>query len=68
MFTNIFAPELTRQRYSFALRRMQMVLIDIKMHHQLTHYLIEDIGFAPIFPDTCYHLTHYWLAAVDIPV
>ncbi|POL81266.1 flagellin, partial [Escherichia coli] len=27
-----------------------------------------DYGFAPIFPDTCYHLTHYWLAAVDIPV
>ncbi len=25
-------------------------------------------GFAPIFPDTCYHLTHYWLAAADIPV
>uniref|UniRef100_UPI00397D8BD5 Ig-like domain-containing protein n=1 Tax=Salmonella sp. SAL04198 TaxID=3159817 RepID=UPI00397D8BD5 len=25
-------------------------------------------GFAPIFPDTCYHLTHYWPAAVDIPV
>ncbi|RID08915.1 sensor dcuS domain protein, partial [Escherichia coli] len=22
-------------------------------------------GFAPIFPDTCYHLTHYWLAAAD---
>ncbi|OXW59835.1 sensor dcuS domain protein, partial [Shigella sonnei] len=21
-----------------------------------------------MFPDTCYHLTHYWLAAVDIPV
>ncbi|PPW11343.1 sensor dcuS domain protein, partial [Escherichia coli] len=20
-------------------------------------------GFAPIFPDTCYHLTHYWPAA-----
>ncbi len=28
----------------------------------------EVTGFAPIFPDTCYHLTHYWLAAVDIPV
>ncbi len=28
----------------------------------------EVCGFAPIFPDTCYHLTHYWLAAVDIPV
>lgn len=25
-------------------------------------------GFAPIFPDTCYHLTHYKPAAVDIPV
>ncbi|MDV5032607.1 hypothetical protein R2R64_22680, partial [Escherichia coli] len=31
--------------------------------------IINDLfGFAPIFPDTCYHLTHYWLAAVDIPV
>ena len=29
---------------------------------------INPCGFAPIFPDTCYHLTHYWLAAVDIPV
>ena len=27
-----------------------------------------NIGFAPIFPDTCYHLTHYWPAAVDITV
>jgi len=25
-------------------------------------------GFAPIFPGTCYHLTHYWPAAADIPV
>ena len=25
-------------------------------------------GFAPIFPDTCCHLTHYWPAAADIPV
>ncbi len=29
---------------------------------------LKSNGFAPIFPDTCYHLTHYWLAAVDIPV
>ncbi|CAK0681454.1 hypothetical protein FGAF404_38540 [Escherichia coli] len=28
----------------------------------------EGYGFAPIFPDTCYHLTHYWPAAADIPV
>ena len=30
--------------------------------------LHELAGFAPIFPDTCYHLTHYWPAAADIPV
>ncbi len=30
--------------------------------------IVVKYGFAPIFPDTCYHLTHYWLAAVDIPV
>ncbi len=29
---------------------------------------LDAIGFAPIFPDTCYHLTHYWPAAADIPV
>ena len=29
---------------------------------------VKESGFAPIFPDTCYHLTHYWLAAADIPV
>ncbi|WP_433914049.1 beta strand repeat-containing protein, partial [Escherichia coli] len=28
----------------------------------------HSVGFAPIFPDTCYHLTHYWPAAADIPV
>ncbi|MFY4312022.1 hypothetical protein ACM91G_22360, partial [Escherichia coli] len=30
--------------------------------------VLTNFGFAPIFPDTCYHLTHYWPAAVDIPV
>ncbi|WP_309353637.1 dATP/dGTP pyrophosphohydrolase domain-containing protein, partial [Escherichia coli] len=29
---------------------------------------LSTVGFAPIFPDTCYHLTHYWPAAADIPV
>ncbi|MDN0030912.1 VUT family protein, partial [Serratia marcescens] len=28
----------------------------------------NDIGLAPIFPYTFYHLTHYWFAAADIPV
>ncbi len=27
-----------------------------------------NVGFAPIFPDICYHLTHYKPAAADIPV
>lgn len=29
---------------------------------------LSEIGFAPIFPDICYHLTHYKPAAADIPV
>lgn len=29
---------------------------------------IYSSGFAPIFPDICYHLTHYKPAAADIPV
>ncbi|OCD58612.1 transposase [Shigella sonnei] len=29
---------------------------------------VTNIGFAPIFPDICYHLTHYKPAAADIPV
>ncbi len=32
----------------------------------IAFYIVN--GFAPIFPDTCYHLTHYWPAAADIPV
>ncbi|MDS0668420.1 hypothetical protein NOJ71_03710, partial [Escherichia coli] len=31
-------------------------------------YLSLNPGFAPIFPDICYHLTHYKPAAADIPV
>ncbi|MCT6058263.1 hypothetical protein MTQ28_23540, partial [Escherichia coli] len=30
--------------------------------------LLMITGFAPIFPDICYHLTHYKPAAADIPV
>ncbi|MDN0445100.1 hypothetical protein FCY18_23955, partial [Escherichia coli] len=44
--------------------------------HEKNGYLLSQsdnaynsqFGFAPIFPDTCHHLTHYWPAAVDIPV
>ncbi|MFO9773268.1 hypothetical protein, partial [Escherichia sp. WS449] len=36
-------------------------------------FILDDVsekmdGFAPIFPDICYHLTHYKPAAADIPV
>ncbi|HFV2223852.1 TPA: hypothetical protein ACH74M_004618, partial [Escherichia coli] len=30
--------------------------------------IYRHVGFAPIFPDICYHLTHYRPAAADIPV
>lgn len=36
------------------------------IHLDLQWVLID--GFAPIFPDICYHLTHYKPAAADIPV
>ncbi|OTB68325.1 hypothetical protein AW063_21075, partial [Escherichia coli] len=37
----------------------------LALYKKATNYVS---GFAPIFPDTCYHLTHYWPAAADIPV
>ncbi|MEF6618876.1 hypothetical protein U9316_26485, partial [Escherichia coli] len=36
--------------------------------HNLDIIIYDDTGFAPIFPDICYHLTHYKPAAADIPV
>ncbi len=39
--------------------------IDIESAYK---YSMKVYRFAPIFPDTCYHLTHYKPAAVDIPV
>ena len=38
----------------------------LKPHYRQTTF--QDSGFAPIFPDICYHLTHYKPAAADIPV
>ncbi|MCV8101467.1 hypothetical protein ODR19_17665, partial [Escherichia coli] len=35
--------------------------------HKIIHGKLPG-GFAPIFPDICYHLTHYKPAAADIPV
>lgn len=37
-------------------------------HTRKVAMVVGSTGFAPIFPDTCYHLTHYWPAAADIPV
>ncbi|HGU0745790.1 TPA: hypothetical protein ACM6VQ_002350, partial [Escherichia coli] len=36
-------------------------------HTRKVAMVVGSTGFAPIFPDTCYHLTHYWPAAADIP-
>ncbi|MFN1937100.1 hypothetical protein, partial [Escherichia coli] len=44
-------------------QRKSKLLLD-----SLHAWMVEKNGFAPIFPDTCYHLTHYWPAAADIPV
>ncbi|MGQ2393922.1 hypothetical protein ACS9BY_23215, partial [Salmonella enterica] len=41
---------------------------DKRQATELHDKLKAEAGFAPIFPDTCYHLTHYWPAAADIPV
>ncbi|MEW1093160.1 type II secretion system protein GspM, partial [Escherichia coli] len=42
----------------------------IAEHQSHAQKIKKDIkcGFAPIFPDICYHLTHYKPAAADIPV
>ncbi|MEK0011461.1 hypothetical protein R0787_22335, partial [Escherichia albertii] len=39
-----------------------------KVISPITETLFYFNGFAPIFPDICYHLTHYKPAAADIPV
>ena len=49
----------------------QIVICDI---HEAYRFICNNavkkvvLGFAPIFPDICYHLTHYKPAAADIPV
>ncbi|STE08330.1 phage lysozome [Escherichia coli] len=41
---------------------------DIMLGKTYTKAECKALGFAPIFPDICYHLTHYKPAAADIPV
>ncbi|MEF4654586.1 hypothetical protein U9308_24660, partial [Escherichia coli] len=42
--------------------------IEIKDNNPISNGEYLTTGFAPIFPDICYHLTHYKPAAADIPV
>lgn len=44
------------------------VLVIIPYNGQVLSNVVKEAGFAPIFPDICYHLTHYKPAAADIPV
>ncbi|WP_204357084.1 hypothetical protein, partial [Escherichia coli] len=57
---------------SLAFSRFFQIVAFFKKHPKfdLSVYLgpISVPGFAPIFPDICYHLTHYKPAAADIPV
>ncbi|MDU4436349.1 MAG: hypothetical protein E7I42_26175, partial [Pluralibacter gergoviae] len=48
----------------------EVMIFIINNHHTLGHSQssVSPAVFDPIFPDTCYHLTHYWYAAADIPV
>lgn len=62
-------------KYQIKLRYLRCfgLLVDILHCQRYRDLIILTIvnriyGFAPIFPDTCYHLTHYWPAAADIPV
>ncbi|WP_212735960.1 hypothetical protein, partial [Escherichia coli] len=47
-------------------RKIDKFFCSKKRSKQMTCMFL--FGFAPIFPDICYHLTHYKPAAADIPV
>lgn len=57
------------------IQRRQLLGVLVVQQRELRQYdeseesfLVTLAGFAPIFPDICYHLTHYKPAAADIPV
>ena len=58
--------------YPVTHNRSLIFLLGLERFSLLSKSLAMDsenlIGFAPIFPDICYHLTHYKPAAADIPV
>ncbi len=50
---------------------VQQISTTVSVGHtqeQVKNAILKAGGFAPIFPDICYHLTHYKPAAADIPV
>ncbi|BEA27318.1 hypothetical protein VEE37_24020 [Escherichia coli] len=59
---------------SFTVTRLESLLASVRevnraaINSMFTSLSGELNGFAPIFPDICYHLTHYKPAAADIPV
>ncbi|MEK9383575.1 hypothetical protein V9779_27095, partial [Escherichia coli] len=57
-------PSLPTSAIAPPLRRAEITASDITVF--FTFFIL--IGFAPIFPDICYHLIHYKPAAADIPV
>ncbi|WP_430750857.1 fimbria/pilus periplasmic chaperone, partial [Escherichia coli] len=48
--------------------RESLFWMNVKTIPSVDKNALNGSGFAPIFPDICYHLTHYKPAAADIPV
>ncbi|MGC9693861.1 hypothetical protein P4I29_14910, partial [Escherichia coli] len=62
-------PESSRlQDYAACVKCAPELNVEVKLCSLNVFIWYGPIGFAPIFPDICYHLTHYKPAAADIPV
>ncbi len=71
-FDIFYSPELARRVYNSPFPLVDITITpddEIMQHRRIAILeLLQKHGFAPIFPDICYHLTHYKPAAADIPV
>ncbi len=54
--------------FTTSLNTLDPLILNQELVQIISNKKIDGLGFAPIFPDICYHLTHYKPAAADIPV